>query len=53
VSPLDKKDHLTDGKIFFDCFIKLPYKINKTKFKIKQKEYIPVLFFMEETPKRR
>lgn len=38
VSPLNKKDHLTDGKIFLDCFIKRPHKINKTKFEIKRKE---------------
>jgi hypothetical protein len=37
VSPLNKKDHLTGGKIHLDCFIKRPHKINKTKFEIKKK----------------
>ena len=40
LSPLNKKDHVTDGKIFFDCFIKRPYKINKTKFEINKKKRI-------------
>ena len=44
MSTLNKKDHLTDRKIFFDCFIKRLHKINKTKFEIKlqkkkKKEY--------------
>jgi hypothetical protein len=45
VSPLNKKDHLTDGKIHLDCCIKQPHKINKTKFEMKKKRNgRPVLY---------
>jgi hypothetical protein len=49
-SPLSKKDRLTDGKIFFDSFIKRPNKINKSKFKIRKKNSkCPLLY--ERDPK--
>jgi hypothetical protein len=50
VSALNKKDHLTDGKIFFDYFIKRPYKINKTKFETKKKRLYTSPFLYGRNP---